>query len=548
MSERVSRRHFLRASLGAVGAAALAACVPAPAPVAPTVAPSPEVAKKTPVTKEAAPAEGLPIVSEPLTLRGYAIALYSPAPGIKSLNDQIFFKEMAKRTNITIKWEHAPADVEGHLDLVMASGDLPDFFGSISPAQAADYGQQGALTPLNDLIEQYAPNFKGYLEKYPEVRGMITAPDGKIYCFPRLLLDPETRMFAGFFVRQDWLDEVGADVPDTIDDLYALLKEFKAKDPNRYPLTWDPMPLVWQWGVNTRGDASWEDFYHEDRVVKHGPSEPAWKEGIAFVQKLYAEGLLDPEYLTTIQQPEQLKQRFVTGVSGLMYGYAGSHLSAFVKALRETNPDAKMRAFIPPAGPNGDRQVFGCHNYVDASTGGAISSTCKYKAELVRFIDYYYSPEGIILSMWGVEGDTFTFVDGKPQYSDKVVNNEYGLSVIEYAWNYIGPIWFGPMVYPKEAYLQTVTEDAREALATWGKVPPTKKLPVLLFSRDENNVIRTTMTDINTLLDESISAYVDGSKPLEEHDEVVKKIKEMGIDSVLNIYNTALGRFFEAIG
>ena len=553
MKHVLSRREALKLALAVTGAAGLAACQVAATPqvvekvVTQVVPATPEVVKETVVVEKEVVVGGLPIVQEPLTLRGYAFALYSPAPGITSLNDQIFFKEMAKRTNITIQWEHAPADVPGHLDLVMASGDLPDFFGSISIAQASDYGQQGALAPLNELIDKYAPNFKEYLLKYPEIKGMLTAPDGNIYAFPRILLDPETRMFAGFFVRKDWLEEIGGDIPATVEDVYQMLKAMKAKDPNRYPMTWDPRPLVWMWGVNTRGDASWEDFYQEQRKVKHGPSEPLWQEGIDFIRRLYEEGLLDPEYSTAMNQPDFVKQRFISDISGFMYGYAGSHVSAITAAMKETHPEIKMVPLAPPKGPYGEREIFGCHNIIDASTGGAISSSCKYKAELVRYIDYYYSWEGVILSQFGVEGDTFTFVDGKPTYTDKVVNNEYGLSVIEYAWNYIAPIWFGPMVYPKEAYLQTVSEDAREALMTWAKHTPTKKLPVLNFSREENNRLRATMTDINTLLDETVSAYIDGSKPIKEHAAVVEQIKGMGIDEVLGIYEAALGRYYRSL-
>ncbi len=40
------------------------------------------------------------------------------------------------------------------------------------------------LIPLEDLIDQYAPNLKKVMEKYPNIKSSITAPDGHIYALP----------------------------------------------------------------------------------------------------------------------------------------------------------------------------------------------------------------------------------------------------------------------------------------------------------------------------------------------------------------------------
>ena len=44
--------------------------------------------------------------------------------------------------------------------------------------------KDGAIIPLNDLVEQHMPNFKRVLEEAPAYKSMITAPDGNIYAFP----------------------------------------------------------------------------------------------------------------------------------------------------------------------------------------------------------------------------------------------------------------------------------------------------------------------------------------------------------------------------
>lgn len=121
----------------------------------------------------------------------------------------------------------------------MASGDLPD---AIFNADYSDYellklAKDGAIVPLNDLIENNMPNFKKVLEEAPEYKSMITAPDGNIYAFPWIeeLGSGKERIQAVDsmpWINVEWLKKLGLDMPTTTEELKEVLIAFKTKDPN----------------------------------------------------------------------------------------------------------------------------------------------------------------------------------------------------------------------------------------------------------------------------------------------------------------------------
>ena len=97
-------------------------------------------------------------------------------------------------------------------------GEYPDaFMGALGGSDNGiiTYGNEGIYIPLNDLIDQYAPNFKKRVEEeYPDLMKMITCADGNIYGMPSVLYNPD--IYNNTFINKKWLDAVGAEVPTDI--------------------------------------------------------------------------------------------------------------------------------------------------------------------------------------------------------------------------------------------------------------------------------------------------------------------------------------------
>src|SRR5699024_9448479 len=152
----------------------------------------------------------MPIVDEEIEVNFFAGQAPATNP---DWNDVLIFNEYRDRSNMNINWQMVPHDsISEKRNLALGGGNLPDAFHSaqIGLSDLTKYGEQGVFLPLNDLIDEYAPNFKKILEEYPVIESSITMPDGNIYSFP-LISDPDFashRIQARPFINKKWLDEL----------------------------------------------------------------------------------------------------------------------------------------------------------------------------------------------------------------------------------------------------------------------------------------------------------------------------------------------------
>lgn len=170
---------------------------------------------------------GYPIVEEPIQLQAFAYG----EPGNGDWDDYPVFAELAEKTNVQVDFETVSGDgATEKLNLVLASNKLPDiFFSGLISTMINKYAGMGLFLPLNDLIDQYAPNIKAVLEERPDIKNAITMPDGNIYSIPAVNANagiPTTQLC----INKTWLDKLGLEVPTTTDEFYEILKAFKTQD------------------------------------------------------------------------------------------------------------------------------------------------------------------------------------------------------------------------------------------------------------------------------------------------------------------------------
>jgi len=107
--------------------------------------------------------EGLPIVKDKVNL-----TIVSPKAQLApEYNEMEIFKRLETDTNVHIEWNNIPdTDYLEKKNLLLASGDLPDAFynSQFTDYELITYGEDGTIIPLEDLIDQYAPNLKKLLE------------------------------------------------------------------------------------------------------------------------------------------------------------------------------------------------------------------------------------------------------------------------------------------------------------------------------------------------------------------------------------------------
>ena len=101
-------------------------------------------------------------------------------------NEKLIYQRLEEKTGVHIDWRNYTTDVFGEKrNLAIASGELPDaiFNSAFSDYDLLKHAKDGVIVPVEDMI-QFMPNLQMVLDKAPQYKSMMTAPDGHIYAFP----------------------------------------------------------------------------------------------------------------------------------------------------------------------------------------------------------------------------------------------------------------------------------------------------------------------------------------------------------------------------
>ncbi|GIN72256.1 sugar ABC transporter substrate-binding protein [Bacillus sp. J14TS2] len=476
--------------------------------------------------------EGMPIVDEEINLKFFARR--SPVNG--PYENMSVFKEFEKMSNIKIDWNDVPQDgFDERKNLEYAAKNPPDVFykAEISHADAVKYGSSGLFIPLEDLLEEYAPNLAALFEQYPEIKSAITAPDGHIYALPAIV-ELDAARTEKFWLNKDWLDELGLEEPTTPDELVEVLTAFKNDDPNgngkqdEIPLTERNFPTL----INNFA-SSWgllqqlgNTLNVENDKVHIWKTDDRYKDLLQFLNKLYSEGLLDRDVLS--HTPSEYTAKLSTGKVGMTHTQ-GDDMSTQYE-------DYEYMGISPIEGPFGDRLVKASPIARDFGTF-AITSANEYPVETIRWIDYFFSEEGSIMFRYGIEGDTFNYDDdGLPQYIDEDASLE---AVTPFPGG-------GAPQYITEYNSSAINSEAvQEAQKKFDPYLPEVIYGPPLFDEQLTKEVNQIRQDMDAYYNETSSQFINGDLSFDKWDEYVFTIENMGLERLEEIYQEAYDSTFK---
>lgn len=503
----------------------------------------------------AAPAEdnfnatGMPIVKEPVTLS----FLYVKGANMRDLNENPMFQEMEATTNVHIDWQFSgDADWAEQKSLLLASGDLPDvFFGSNSLNDMDIMTNLDYIAPLEDYIDKYCPNLQKAYEAEPIMRKMITSPDGHIYTLSRKLpLRPKGCDVP--FINQKWLDNLGLDMPTTVDEWYEVLKAFKEQDANgngdpndEIPLTgsakndmWDWIRYINPWGIT---DSLETNFLALDKDTKKPvfiAADERYKEAVAFFHKLYAEGIMDQEFITQDGSMADAKTK------NEEVARVGTGIAWEVKS--QTNPHSDEYVVMPPlAGPNGDRAIRGNDGAIIYGRNEfTVTTACEYPEVAMRWADYYASDEISVQSYWGPFGEvlekqddgTITFLD--PPEGKNGDSWYWEITCRDHGPKYVSPEMEAKIMLP-EGSGDGAKLECDELIKDYVAEP----YPVVNYTQKQMDEISKLTVDIYKYVKESWANWIVNGGIEGEWDGYVAQLNQMGLERLMEIYQEALDTY-----
>lgn len=379
---------------------------------------------------------------------------------VKSFSEHKGWQLYEKNVGVDIDWqEPASGQSAEQFNLIVATSDLPDImyysWATSYPGGPDAAIADGKIVALNDYIEEYAPNFSAYLDAHPDVRQEITTDSGNIYCFPGVYTytsqdsdvwqdtidrEPYEESFIGLVVRKDLLDKAGLDIPVTLDDWYEALVAFKDMG-IKYPLSCQAMMLTMAQCFSSAYDITVPVVGYDigntafalkdDGSIFYGPAQDSYKEYLAFMNKLYSEGLLDPDFM--VQDRTNVQSKVINGEVGAWVEMMPTGLGNLRRQVLADDPNSEFYpvGVLNPVLEEGQQLVYKQGNAAYIGSGAAITTSCEDIATACRVLDYGWSEEGNRILNWGIEGESYEFVDGWPKLTDSIVNNDQGIAPSE---------------------------------------------------------------------------------------------------------------------
>lgn len=492
---------------------------------------------------------GMPIVDEPITIEVFSGKAASTA---KDWNDVPMLNEYEKMTNIKMNFNQVAIDgLAEKRNLALGSDDLPElFYGAYIPnADLYKYGKQGTFIPLNDLIDEYAPNIKKYLDEYPEIEKGITFPDGNIYAIPRLR-DPESPtslMDDKPWINKEILDEVGMSNPETTEEFYEYLKaakELTVDGEDVIPFSSVSMSRLYHlisgaFGVSNKGILhQLIDEDPETGDMRFYPITDEYKQMLEYMHELFSEGLIEQniysievdQFLANGQQGKYAAMNFFNPID-----YFGDEIGG---------------KYIPGnalEGPNGVKTFTAVLSPINSLGHFSITNVNKNPEATIRWLDHFWGDEGAKMFFMGLEGETYEMVDGEPQLLDEISNNPDGLTVQEALAKYIinpgggHPVLDDPRYSTAPEFRPGDIENAEQNAPYLIEDP----WPLFFYSDDEQEELTIIATDLGKYVSEMEAQFVTGEKDFSEWDDYVKQIESMKLEEYMEIQQKAYERYME---
>lgn len=493
----------------------------------------------------------LKIVDEPLELTIHMHWPRAQGYGVGGSPSEIYPVEEAAREMTGISLVDATAgrnstDSNEAMNLLIAQGNMPDIVGGHLIKQPVnEFGPQGAFVPLNDLVAEHAPNIQAFWDAHPEVLASITAYDGNYYYIPYL---PDGKYGRAWFIRQDWLDKLGLEQPQNVEELEAALIAFRDSDPNGNGLK-DEVPyfarqweevnrLLTLWDARSSGSDTYHDFYiTDDGSIQHPYAQEAYRDGISNIARWYAEGLIDAEIFTRGSSARDFL--LSENLGGLTHDWFAS-TSGYNGKLSETVEGFNFIPFLPPASAGGVRMEE--HRRIPVKPDGwAISHTNDHVIETIKYFDFWFTEEGRLMSNFGVEGKTWNMIDGEPVYTDAVLNSDAAVN----SQMYLEGAQIQRGYWQDYRYeWQWTAQAAREGIELYD----TEDLLVdqflgVAFTQDEQAIYDRYWPSLRTYMLERNQAWILGTGDIvEDWDSYIETLNEMGYQEVLEVINTAYKR------
>lgn len=471
-------------------------------------------------------------------------------------NDLPFWQWLEEYTNVTIEWEIAT--YSGYSDIISArlagGDDLADIVMLYKMDIANDAGSNGLVVDLSQYWDSCFTNTQTYFDNAGiEYKTAITNEDGSCYGITTFANPIEGHIV--FLYNKLWMDQLGAEVPETLEEFTALLEQMQAAgdlngngEKDEIILTAAEVDHIRSLLNNTFGLEQYQSenafSADENGVVYAQHTTENMKAELAYMNDLYERGLLDPE-ITTMSY-DALSEKVASDRVGVFVCYSGFSTSyGKLTTAGQADPQGEWYTIGVPLTSEWCEEPFMVQNESFNSMLTGISAECENVELAAKWLDTLYADPVVLQTRtMGFEGETFNFIDDQGNF--ELIMPEDGSN-----WT-ITPLGCGQIALP---YIQTTIQSTASRQGIKWYVDQYANLrenyewrthtivPVASYTEAENELRDMYSTDVETGWVEFRDKFITGELDIDaEWDNFVETLNALGLPYMIECYQSVYDR------
>lgn len=485
--------------------------------------------------------------------------LYSDHENYPYKKDWRLWSAIKEKTNVSFDLTIvARTDYEDKKSALVNSGDAPYIIPKTYDESA--YVSSGQIVPISDYV-QYMPNYMSQVKAWgmdADLKQKLQS-NGKYYVLPGMWEEPS----AGYslIIRKDVFEKAGVDVDKleknwTWEDFYNAclkVKEYTGSDyvwsdqynsaaamsisSKEYGVLAGRSSDGGDWNLKNGTKFNWEKNQFEFADISEN-----FKTFLSFWNKMYESGIMDPE--TYSQDSDTAQAKFYSGSSYVLT--ANYQQLADMQANNKVQvPGAELYMVVCPGGPAGLLQTeqSRLENGIMISKSALDDLGEEGFIKMLRFIDWlWYSNEGHTLSLWGVEGETYTkdandkiklnndiYYNGINPGAPKQLNVDYGFGGGVFAYGGSTAIRNSKMTVAEADFSnRTLTKRAKPELD-----------PPIMATEDQAEELALIQTPLMDYVNLMTLSFITGKKDIQTGwDDYVTECTNKGSQKYIDKLNT----------
>jgi|GEM_PF-838448 len=524
------------------------------APAEPEAEPVPE--EETEPVSEGFKLFGSSVVTFPLVEEPTTLTVYTRGPntrgavaqlGISSYTEFSAIQWLQEQTGIELDFTEVSHEVfSEQFNLYMAGGECADILvnaGMVYSGGVVKGFEDEVFLDLTPYMDEFAPNYMEVINSDPEVARQAKSDGGYILNFCALNETIPAR--SGFVTRADWLEEQGVEVPTTYDELDAWLRLCQTE--YGCDVAYHMNQQCYADGITGGYDVAGFNvgqsalpYLVHDGVVECSLATDKYKEYLSMLAEWYADGIIEEDFMSIVFDPmSKEKVEKISNNRTAVWGANANDLTAYESYVEGGIPVVAVPNLVKNEGEKdhtGKATLFGDDTL-------CIFEGCENPELAISLVDYFFSEAGQRIYNFGKEGDTWEMVDGEIQLTEKVLNNELGLSpsnVLSMAA--VSGVFMGVTTAQKTAF--SYNQLQLETMATWLNSFDGEYVSNASLNSAESEEYNSLASDIATYASENIPRFIMGELDLEtEWSGFVDHLKSMNIDRCVEIQQGAYDRF-----